>query len=183
MSTRSTAQRPARKDRARNRRLLISAAKRVFAKHGTQASIERIAQAAGVGPSTFYRHFTTKEDLIEALLDELADGSRAIAAAAESLDDPWEAFVYVFSHGSVLDERERALFYDLARTSPRAARRAAQATNDALGKVVERARDAGLLRPDVDTEEIAGLMRMVYRSQSRQLTSTAVQVVLDGLRA
>jgi AcrR family transcriptional regulator len=161
----------------------MSAAKRVFAEQGTQASIERIARAAGVGPRTFYRHFTTKDDLIEALLDELADGSRAVAAAAESLDDPWEAFVYVFSHGSVLDERERALFYDLARTSPRAARRAAQATTDAIGKVIERAHDAGPLRPDVGTKELAGLMRMVYRSQSRQLTSTAVQVILDGLRA
>ena len=183
MSTRSKANRPARKDRARNRRSLISAGKRVFAEHGTQASIERIARAAGVGPSTFYRHFTTKDDLIEALLDELADGSRAVAATAESLDDPWEAFVYVFSHGSVLNERERALFYDLARTSPRAARRATHLTTDAIGKVIKRTHDAGLLRTDVGTEEIAGLMRMVYRSQSRQLTSTAVQVILDGLRA
>jgi AcrR family transcriptional regulator len=136
VSTPSRAKRPARKDQARNRRALISAARRVFAQQGTQASIDRIARAAGVGPSTFYRHFATKDDLIEAPLDELADASRTVAAAAESQDDPWEAFVYVFSRGCVRDERDRALFYDFARTSPRAARQATQATTDAVGKVI-----------------------------------------------
>lgn len=56
-----------RADAERNRRLLLAAAKIVFAGKGANASLEEIAREAGVGIGTLYRHFPTRDALIEAL--------------------------------------------------------------------------------------------------------------------
>lgn len=78
---------PARKpraDAARNRALLIDTAKVCFAKSGTGTTLEEIARAAGVGIGTLYRHFPTRDALVEQVyrdaLDRLAaDAERLIA--------------------------------------------------------------------------------------------------------
>ncbi|NYT40634.1 TetR/AcrR family transcriptional regulator [Sphingomonas sp. R-74633] len=61
---------PSRKPRAdaeRNRLRLLDAAKSVFGEHGPGASLEEIARVAGVGIGTLYRHFPTRDALIEAV--------------------------------------------------------------------------------------------------------------------
>jgi AcrR family transcriptional regulator len=171
-----------RKDQLRNRRALLDAARRVFRERGVEASIDQVARASGVAPSTLYRHFATKAGLIEALMDELADGSRQIAADAAKIPDAWDALAYVFVHGCVLGDEDLALFDALARTSEQAEARAARATADAIAGAVGRARAAGALRADIDASQVAGLMRLVHQSRSRDVTGTAVRVILDGLK-
>src|SRR2546426_2056466 len=56
-----------RADARRNRKRVIEAARRCMARKGLDAQIEEIARAAGVGVGTVYRHFPTKDDLVEAL--------------------------------------------------------------------------------------------------------------------
>ena len=71
---------------------MLAAARAVFAEHGREAQMDDVARRAGVGVGTVYRHFPTKEALVEALA---VDALRAIAAAAEealAIEDPWEAF-------------------------------------------------------------------------------------------
>ena len=60
----STPRRP-RADAERNRQRLLDAAKAVFAEKGSMASLEEIARAAGVGIGTLYRHFPTRDALVE----------------------------------------------------------------------------------------------------------------------
>ena len=59
--------RPARTDAARNKVKLVAAGKRAFAARGAAASLEQIARDAGVGIATLYRHFSTRDALIEAV--------------------------------------------------------------------------------------------------------------------
>ena len=56
-----------RADAERNRLRLLDAAKAAFAEKGSAASLDEIARAAGVGIGTLYRHFPTRDALIEAV--------------------------------------------------------------------------------------------------------------------
>lgn len=87
---------PTRLDRrkARTRRALIDAARRILAEKGTtQVSIQEITDEADVGFGSFYNHFETKEDLFGAAVVEVLDDlGAAVDAACASLDDPAEIY-------------------------------------------------------------------------------------------
>lgn len=59
---------PLRADAQRNYDKLVAAARAAFREHGAQASLDDIAKRAGVGPGTLYRHFPTRDDLIDAMM-------------------------------------------------------------------------------------------------------------------
>ena len=81
---------PMRADARRNRELLVSAARKVFAEHGSGVSMEAIAKHAGVGIGTLYRHFPNRFDIVEAVYrDDVEELVRA-AEQTEALE-PWEA--------------------------------------------------------------------------------------------
>ena len=76
--------RPLRADARRNRERVLTAAAVVFSEHGHEAQMDDVARRAGVGVGTVYRHFPTKEALMEALaLDHF---ERVLAAARKALD-------------------------------------------------------------------------------------------------
>src|SRR3954447_8924878 len=82
--------RPKRADALRNYEKVLEAAREAFAEGGESTSLEEIARRAGVGIGTLYRHFPSRQALLEALyLDEVEEVSRS-AAALEG-EDPWEA--------------------------------------------------------------------------------------------
>ncbi len=72
--------RPLRADARRNREKVLTAARDVFSEHGRDAQMDDVARRAGVGVGTVYRHFPTKEALIEALMvaafEAIADAGR-----------------------------------------------------------------------------------------------------------
>src|SRR5438270_13729060 len=84
--------RPQRADARRNYEKLISAAREAFAEDGTSASLEDIARRAQVGIGTLYRHFPTRQDLLEAAY---VDEVEAICRSAGDLAGlpPWDALV------------------------------------------------------------------------------------------
>ncbi|MFC8568310.1 TetR/AcrR family transcriptional regulator [Streptomyces sp. NPDC057245] len=73
---------PMRADARRNRARLLRTAAEVFAEHGAGASLDDVARRAGVGTGTLYRHFPTRQALLEAVYLESVE---AIAARADTL--------------------------------------------------------------------------------------------------
>ncbi len=72
-----------RSDARRNRERILDVAKGAFARSGANASLDDIAKEAGVGPGTLYRHFPTREELLEAVyrseVEKLAAAERKFA--------------------------------------------------------------------------------------------------------
>jgi AcrR family transcriptional regulator len=84
---------PARKPRAdaeRNRERILEVAKQVFTRDGAAASLDDIARRSGIGNATLYRHFSTRDDLIEAVyrseVEKLAAAERRFAATMPPLE-------------------------------------------------------------------------------------------------
>jgi len=84
---------PSRKPRAdaeRNRERILEVAKEVFTRDGAAASLDDIARRSGVGNATLYRHFPTRDDLIEAVyrseVEKLAAAERRFATTMPPLE-------------------------------------------------------------------------------------------------
>jgi AcrR family transcriptional regulator len=108
---------------------------------------------------TVYRHFPTKEDLLEALADlhftSLADAARA----ALDRPDPAEAFRWFMQRSAEIVAADRALGEALGQ-APGVCARAAQRAglDDPIDALIARAQDAGVLRREIVTADIAALM-------------------------
>jgi AcrR family transcriptional regulator len=88
--SRKTAHRRPRVDAQRNRERLLEAAREAFTEHGPEATLDDIARRAGVGPGTLYRHFPTRDALIEAVfrnqVEKLIAAAERYAATMGALD-------------------------------------------------------------------------------------------------
>jgi AcrR family transcriptional regulator len=77
-------------DAQRNRERILEVAKEAFTQSGANASLDDIARQAGVGPGTLYRHFPTREELIEAVyrteVEKMAAAERTFAETMPPLD-------------------------------------------------------------------------------------------------
>ncbi|WP_027946240.1 TetR/AcrR family transcriptional regulator [Amycolatopsis taiwanensis] len=180
-----------RSDARRNYERLLEEAKRAFLERGVDASLEEIARRAGVGIGTLYRHFPTREALLETLLRErFADRA---AAAEELLDHPspldalkdWskamvEATVsYRGLTGTVAD----------AMNDPSSDLHAAcHAMRSAVARLVDRARAAGELRGDVTVTEVLLMVHSAAWASERApdggpSLDRLLDLVFTGLRA
>ena len=184
-------ERPLRADARRNREKVLEAARYVFSENGREAQMDDVARRAGVGVGTVYRHFPTKEALIEALM--LA-AFHSIAAEAEralkEIEDPWEAFATVVRHGAEVMSADRAMSEVFA-SIPGVAESAVptidglRATTEAL---IRRAQEAGALRPDAIVDDIPMLMCGIGSATKKEhrcpdAWRRHLSIVLDGLRA
>ena len=181
---------PPRADAVRNRMKVLAAAEAVFAERGTSASTEEIARRAGVGIGTVFRHFPTKESLLEAVLDGLL---RRLAGAAEALaagDDPGAGFFAFFAQVVAEAATKNAVSQALAEAGvdPRTVtREAGRALRGALGRLLAGAQRAGAVRADVGVPEVMTLLAATsraaeYTGADRDLRSRTVAIVFDGLR-
>src|SRR5271170_1892750 len=80
--------RPMRADAQRNHDKILAAAEEIFALDGVAVPIDIVAERAGVGVGTLYRHFPTKESLYEAIVTTRLDGLLSIADEYTSAADP-----------------------------------------------------------------------------------------------
>ncbi len=86
----AAAKRNPRSDAERNRKRILEVAKSVFTRCGADAKLDEIAREAGVGPGTLYRHFATRDALIEAVyhseVEKLAAAQRELSAKLSPLE-------------------------------------------------------------------------------------------------
>jgi len=88
---------PRRKDAERNRRRLLAAAREVFRDRGVAATLNDVAHHAGLGVGTVYRHFANKEELIDALFEDMVETVdqyvREAAAEQDACDAALKAMI------------------------------------------------------------------------------------------
>jgi AcrR family transcriptional regulator len=179
-----------RADARRNRAKVLDAAEGVFARVGLGAPMEDVAKAAGVGVGTIYRHFPTKELLIEAIVERrfhrLADEAEAQLTAS----DPGTAFYDLFARLVAEAAHKRAFAEELARTG-RDAKAVTAGAGDrlqaAFRSLLERATAAGAVRADVDAGQAVGLLAGMclaaeHARWDADQRSRTLDVLFDGLR-
>jgi AcrR family transcriptional regulator len=178
-------QRPKRADARRNYDKLVAAARAVFAEDGTSAPLEDVAERAGVGIGTLYRHFPTRQALLEAVY---VDEVEAMARAADDLSElpPWEALSQWLHQYVGFAATKRALNEALLEAAPDsdvllACRTAIAGAGTAL---VERAQRAGAIRTDttfMDVGRMVAGIAMVPTADPGQ-KERMLELALDGLR-
>jgi AcrR family transcriptional regulator len=189
MASSPSAEKPQRADARRNRGRVLEAAREVFARDGIEAQIDDVAACAGVGVGTVYRHFVTKDALIDALAAEYFAGEAEIATAALDVEDAWDGFSGFVRQGAELLAANRALA-QIAADRPEVMNNAAVTADVELGffgtiqTLIDRAKRAGVLRPDFQLEDVPAIMcslgalqisRGAYANWRRVL-----EMVLDG---
>ncbi len=184
-----TEERPLRADAVRNRARILEAAEVVFAAQGIEAPVDAIAEKAGVGVGTLYRHFPTKEKLCEAiLLDRLADLTVDARAAADA-PDPAAAFFGFLRHFVSLGESKRDLIVAVMGAGLDFEEAAADVKEDlreAVGVLLCRAQDVGVVRRDVTPTAVVSLVGATCHAGGHSSDAPAMDllaIVCDGLRA
>jgi AcrR family transcriptional regulator len=148
-----------RADARRNHKRVLDAAREQFAEHGVEAQVDDIARAAGVGVGTVYRHFPTKDALLEALAADRF--IRLTEWAQEALDagDAWEGFCAFLRRSAELQANDRALSALMSeRDSFEGAARESEQLIAATQALVDRAQRSGELRPEITANDVAMLM-------------------------
>jgi AcrR family transcriptional regulator len=178
--------RPKRADARRNYDKLIEAARVAFTEKGADASLEDIARRADVGIGTLYRHFPTRQALLEATYLEEVE---ALCASAEELSDlePWDAFVGWLRRFAEYASTKKALSAELLATIGMQSELFAQchtAIFAAGGPLLERAQAAGVVRPDVTAHEAMRLVSgvLMIRAAEPDEINRLLDLVMDGLR-
>jgi AcrR family transcriptional regulator len=150
-----------RADARRNHERLLRAAAEAFAEHGENASLDDIAKRAGVGSGTLYRHFPTRQALLEAAY---VDRIEAIAARADVLAaelPPGEALVEwlnELSAGMIQVRGLKALLGSAVTDgSPAVVTACGDCLKGAAGRLVTAAQGQGALRKDVEPIDILRL--------------------------
>jgi AcrR family transcriptional regulator len=176
-------------DAARNRRQLLDAAREAFDERGLAADVREIARRAGVGVATVYRHFPTKDDLVQATLgDDLAEWSATTQRAAAA-EDAWLGLAAFVEQTLATMARHRAILDGISTsTEAPAAFDACQAhLREALSGLVRRAHRQGTLRPDVSATDIGlqilALGRIIQLTADHDPTAWRKHsgLMLDGL--
>jgi AcrR family transcriptional regulator len=182
----STCGRPLRADAQRNRGLLIAAARDAFTERGSDASLEDIARRAGVGVGTLYRHFPTRQDLIESVyVDEVEALCRS--AAESSGQTSWDALVQWFNRFVDYAATKRALVEEMVATLGLEAQ-VFRACHDAIFTAGEpllaRAKQDGVVRPDVEFIDVIRMISgitMIKHAEPEDVRRV-LAMALDGLR-
>ncbi|WP_435644140.1 TetR/AcrR family transcriptional regulator [Streptomyces sp. H49] len=184
-----SASRPLRADARRNREALLSAARQAFLGGDTDAHVEDIARSAGVAVGTLYRHFETREALIEEVYRKEVDDLCAAPGLLLDQHTPEEALrrflLLLVDHAAVGKGMSSVLESIMATDSP-VFEDARTRMADALSLLLEAGSAAGTVRDDVTgstlLRALGGICGMRategWLVEARQITA----LLFDGLR-
>jgi AcrR family transcriptional regulator len=153
--------------------------------------MDDVARRAAVGVGTVYRHFPTKEALLEALAVDAFERIAAITREnLETVADPWEALTRTLWAGAETLAADRALsevMSEIPGPVPIGLDMQRE-LNEAMGELLRRAQEAGVLRPDVVLDDIPMVMCGIGAAtrKSHQCGGAwrrHMAIVIDGLRA
>ncbi|MGA5702009.1 TetR/AcrR family transcriptional regulator [Peterkaempfera bronchialis] len=185
----ATDPRPLRADAQRNRDRLLDAAVRAFAHEGTEATLGAIAKDAGVGIGTLYRHFPTREALVEAVYrSELARLHDAAADLLRSL--PPEAALRTWMDRFVDYMTTKRGMADALRAVIASGGNPFAQSRDllmaAISTLLHAGEAAGTVRSDIAPEDVlaglTGVSLAAGEPAQRDQAGRLLDLLMDGLR-
>ncbi|MEU9923303.1 TetR/AcrR family transcriptional regulator [Streptomyces griseoluteus] len=176
---------PLRRDAARNRELIVAAARDLFAESGLHVPYDEIGRRAGVGVGTVYRRFPQRDDLIVTLFDRrVADLAKRGDEALE-MDDAWTALRSFVEGVMTAQAGDRGFAQVLTRSAlyGRRVETCAGQLRPRLAALVERAHQAGVIRPDIGAADFEMLMTMLISMAhpNTELWRRYAAVFFDGI--
>lgn len=184
-----TGSRGPRADAVRNRERVLEAAKEVFSAGGPDASLEAVARSAGVGIGTLYRHFPTREALFEAVYRREVEQLAELADRLKLEADPVEALRTWLRSNVAFVATKRGMSAALAiAASPSSSLSAysADRLTTAVGGLLDRAAQAGLIRADIGPGDLLrafiGMCYLQDHADWRESVTRLLDVFVDGMR-
>ncbi len=185
----ATARKP-RADAQRNRIRLLETAKAAFAEKGPGASLDEIARTAGVGAGTLYRHFPTRDALIEAVYRNETEQLVAAATRLAETHSPTGALrewlLLFVDHMATKHGMSEALNSIVGGPSELYSVSAEQMKR-AIAKLIDRAVASGDIRLDNDPLDLlralAGVANMSAGPDGKQAAKRMVDILIAGIRA
>lgn len=182
-------QRPVRADARRNRDKLLAAAREAFAATPDAVPLDAIARAAGVGIGTLYRHFPTREALVEALyaaeLDEVVASAHVLLEQLEpqaALRAWMTRYADFFKIKRGMSETLRAGWASGSIATP-ATRERVTAT---IAEILRRGARTGSLRSDVDPDDVTMMLLGIFLSTTAidapERVAPLLDLLVDALR-
>jgi AcrR family transcriptional regulator len=181
--------RPLRADAQRNRDRLLQVALSEFTRMGSAATLDAIAKTAGVGPGTLYRHFPTREALVEAVYRN--EVTRVCEAAPALLDEhapaaalrTWmDRFIDYMTTKTGMADALRALMVDGETCFAESRER----LRSAIAVLVEAGARDGTLRSDVDPADVLaaliGVALAAGQPDQREQAGRLLDLLMAGLR-
>jgi AcrR family transcriptional regulator len=183
------AARTPRADAQRNRERLMEAAKAAFADAGADVALEEIARRAGVGIGTFYRHFPTRDAIIEAVyrreVEQLGAAAQRLLAdepPGQALRDWMRVFVDYIATKKVIAAALAGLS-----SSPTLYAASGETIISAITTLTTSAIAAGDIRPDADPADLLrALMGFTYGATApgwRESALRLIDLLMAGLRS
>jgi AcrR family transcriptional regulator len=178
-----------RTDALRNRERILEAAKKAFTRYGAEASLDEIAKQAGVGAGTLYRHFPTRDALIEAVfrkeIEKLAAAQRKFAETMTPVEALRAWMLLFVDHIAAKQIIAPALNSVVGGVSKlyEGTRSMIQGAIDAL---VKRAIKSGDIRQDLDASDLLraliGVSHVTIGSDWQQSARRLVDILIEGSR-
>jgi AcrR family transcriptional regulator len=179
-------EKPLRADARRNRERILKAARAVFGDHGMDAQIDDVAKRAKVGVGTVYRHFPTKEVLLDALVRERFEEIAGYAEEALQREDAWEGFCELIWRAAERNAVDRA-FCDIVAFTDQSRIVEETGLAEFTEVLMDRAKAQGKLRADATQMDIpimmSGCGSVMRIHPSPEIWRRYLTIMLDGLRA
>lgn len=182
------AQRKPRTDALRNRERILEVAKRAFTRHGADASLDDIAKQAGVGAGTLYRHFPTRDALIEAVyrseVEKLAAAARGFAAMPPI--EALQAWLLLFVDYIAAKHIIAPALNSVAGGPSRLYEGSRSLVQGTIEELVRRAKKSGHVRRDIDSSDllraVIGVSYVGFGGDWQQSARRLVEILIAGSR-
>jgi AcrR family transcriptional regulator len=183
---------PKRKPRAdaqRNRERILEVAKQAFTRFGANASLDDIAKESGVGPGTLYRHFPTREELLQAVyrseLEKLAGAEQKFAQTMPPIE-ALRAWLLLFVDGIEAKQLIAPAVNTLVGDPKKVFEASYAQVHEAIRALVKRAIKSGDIRNDLDPMDLlralVGVANVASMPDWRQSAKRLVDILIAGSR-
>ena len=184
--------RPHRVDAARNFDAVLAAARALFAEQGPDVLLADVARRAEVGAATLYRHFPTRDDLLEAVFRGRIDALSQLGDDLLASPEPFDALtIWLRAHlvnASACQGLAGSVLIDLLDEEDDGEPRGCEHMRGIGAQLLERAQENGSARPDADADDLVRLVNALVSATDdaddrSALADRLFTLMIDGLRA